>query len=70
MRSEKDSYRRRLNRQVWAFGGRVLYACPEWLDRIWWRDRRVKAEVYEANHGSASADSYRDRLARYLPEVE
>lgn len=64
-----DSYRRRLNRIVWSYGGRVLFASPEWLDRMRSRDRRVRASVYEDNHGSRTADSYRDRLACYLPAL-
>lgn len=63
------SYRQRLNRMVWAFGGRTLLTTPEWEERRAWRERMVLAEVFEANHGSKSPDLYRDRLATYLPEV-
>lgn len=65
-----DSYRRRLNRAVWAYSrpGHV-HASLEWTDRAAWRSRMVRASVWEDNHGRHTPDSYRDRLATYLPSL-
>lgn len=67
--STTDSYRRRLSRMVWAYGGRLLYAEPDWYTRMRARERAVRASVYEENHGCRTGDSYRDRLACYLPSL-
>lgn len=60
------SYRARLALAAGSLRSRLLFATPDRLAADAARNRRVRAEVYEANHGSQAAP-YRERLTAYLP---
>ncbi len=67
-RRPPPSYRARLALAVGSLRSRLVFAVPDIEARIAWRNRMVRASVYEDNHG-ACAEPYRTRLAAYLPCV-
>ena len=65
---QPPSYRARLAIAVGSLRSRLLFATPERLAADAWRNRMVRATVYEDNHGSRGPD-YRTTLLTYLPCV-
>ena len=62
------SYRARLALAVGSLRSRIVWECWEIQQARQWRNRMVRAAVYEDNHG-AGGTPYRLRLAAYLPCV-
>lgn len=65
--SRPQSYRARLALAVGSLRSRLAFSVPEIEARIAWRNRMVRADVYESNH--AGRYDYRAVLATYLPTV-
>ncbi len=62
------SYRQRLALAVGSLRSRIVWECWEIQQARQWRNRMVRAAVYEDNHG-ADAEPYRTRLQSFLPCV-
>lgn len=62
------SYRQRLALAVGSLRSRVTWESWDIAAARAWRNRMVRAAVYEDNHG-AGGTPYRLRLAAYLPCV-
>lgn len=62
------SYRARLALAVGSLRSRIVWECWEIQQAREWRNRMVRAAVYEDNHGAHGPD-YRATLSAYLPCV-
>lgn len=62
------SYRARLALAVGSLRSRIVWECWEIQQAREWRNRMVRAAVYEDNHGSGGTP-YRTRLQSFLPCV-
>ena len=62
------SYRARLALAVGSLRSRIVWECWEIQQARQWRNRMVRAAVYEDNHGSHGPD-YRAALLTFLPCV-
>ena len=62
------SYRARLALAVGSLRSRIVWECWEIQQARQWRNRMVRADVYEDNHG-AGGTPYRTRLQSFLPCV-
>ena len=65
---QPPSYRARLALAVGSLRSRIVWECWEIRQARLWRNRMVRADVYEDNHGSRGPD-YRATLLTYLPCV-
>ena len=65
---QPPSYRARLALAVGSLRSRIVWECWEIQQARQWRNRMVRADVYEDNHGAHGPD-YRTTLSAYLPCV-
>ena len=65
---QPPSYRQRLALAVGSLRSRIVWECWEIQQARQWRNRMVRAAVYEDNHG-AGGTPYRTRLQSFLPCV-
>ena len=65
---QPPSYRARLALAVGSLRSRIVWECWEIQQARQWRNRMVRAAVYEDNHG-AGGTPYRTRLQSFLPCV-
>ena len=65
---QPPSYRARLALAVGSLRSRIVWECWEIQQARQWRNRMVRADVYEDNHG-AGGEPYRTRLQSFLPCV-
>lgn len=68
-RRTPPSYRARLALAVGSLRSRVTWECWDIAQARQWRNRMVRADVWETNHGAGLCADYRLRLAAYLPCV-
>lgn len=65
---QPPSYRARLALAVGSLRSRIVWECWEIQQARLWRNRMVRASVYEDNHGASGPD-YRLHLQSFLPCV-
>lgn len=65
---QPPSYRARIALAVGSLRSRIVWECWEIQQARQWRNRMVRAAVYEDNHG-ADGTPYRTRLQSFLPCV-
>ena len=65
---QPPSYRARLALAVGSLRSRIVWECWEIQQARQWRNRMVRADVYEDNHGAHGPD-YRTTLQSFLPCV-
>ena len=65
---QPPSYRARLALAVGSLRSRIVWECWEIQQARQWRNRMVRAAVYEDNHG-VGGTPYRTRLQSFLPCV-